>query len=133
MKVLALTLLGVIAATAASAQALPPCDGTFEIVRTDTINPGKLDEFKQAVRDNQAWYKAHGMKDRVLLGQVVTMQGPNGSAAYMADAALTIHTDIDPNAPDVAHDAAYGAFVAKYKDSSVIKSTTMVCVSDIAK
>ena len=133
MKSFAMALLGVLAAGAASAQALPQCSGKFEIVRTDTINPGKLDEFKEAVRDNQAWYRAHGMKDRVLLGQVVNMQGPNGSAAYQADTAMTIHTDIDPAAADVAHDAAYGAFVAKYKDSSIIKSTTMVCVSDIAK
>ena len=133
MRVFAFALLGTVAAGAASAQAFPPCDGKFEIVRTDTINPGKLEEFKQAVRDNQAWYKAHGMKDRVLLGQVVNMQGQNGSAAYATDTALTIHTDIDPNGPSPEHDAAYGAYVAKYKDSTVLKSTTMLCVSDIAK
>jgi hypothetical protein len=133
MRVLALAALGVVAASAASAQSMPACSGTFQIIRTDAITPGKLDEFKEAVRGNQAWYKAHGMKDRVLLGQVVNMQGPNGSAAYAVDSALTIHTDIDPNADDPQHDAAYGAFVAKYKDSSTIKSTTMVCVSDISK
>jgi hypothetical protein len=131
MKVLALVLVGAVAASAASAQSLPPCSGKYELVRTDTIKPGKLDEFKEAVRDNQAWYKAHGMKDRVLLGQVVNMQG--GSAAFADDTALTIHTDIDPNGPDPAHDAAYGAFVAKYKDSSTITNTMMLCVSDIAK
>jgi hypothetical protein len=133
MKRIALAFVGIVAAGTASAQAFPPCDGKFELVRTDTINPGKLEEFKEAVRENQAWYKAHGLKDRVLLGQVVNMQGPNGSAAYAADTALTIHTDMDPDGPDPAHDAAYGAFVAKYRDSSVIKSTMMLCVSDIAK
>ena len=133
MRVLAIAVLGVVAASAASAQSMPACSGSFEIIRTDAINPGKMDEFKEAVRDNQAWYKAHGMKDRVLLGQVLNMQGPNGSAAYASDAALTVHTGIDPNADDPAHDAAYGAFVAKYKDSSTIKSMTMACVSDVAK
>ncbi|HTW34022.1 MAG TPA: hypothetical protein VMD53_05330 [Rhizomicrobium sp.] len=133
MRVLALAALGIVAASAASAQSMPACSGTFEIIRTDTINPGKLDEFKEAVRDNQAWYTAHGMKDRVLLGQVLNMEGPNGSAAYATDSAMTIHADIDPDAADVPHDAAYSAFVAKYKDSSTIKSTTMVCVSDISK
>jgi hypothetical protein len=133
MKYPVLALLGVVAASAASAQALLPCSGGYEIIRTDTINPGKFDEFKDAVRGNQAWYTAHGMKDKVLLGQVVNMQGPNGSATFATDTALTVHTGIDPNADDPAHDAAYGAFVAKYKDSSTIKSTAMVCVSDISK
>jgi hypothetical protein len=133
MKALALAVLGIITATAASAQSMPECSGTFQIIRTDTINPGKLDEFKQAIRDHQAWYAAHGMKDKILLGQLVNMQGPNGTATYAVDTALTIHTDIDPNAADPVHDAAYGAFVAKYKDSSIIKSTAMVCVSAISK
>lgn len=133
MKSFAFALFGVLAAGAASGQALPQCNGKFELVRTDTIKPDKLEEFKQAVRDNQAWYKAHGMKDRVLLGQVVNMHGPNGSAAYQSDTALTVHTDMDPDGPDPEHDAAYSAFVAKYKDSSTITSTQMLCVSDIAK
>jgi hypothetical protein len=133
MRILALAALGLVATSAASAQAVLPCTGGYELIRTDTINPGKFDEFKEAVRGNQAWYTAHGMKDKVLLGQVVNMQGPNGSAAFSTDTAMTVHTGIDPNADDPAHDAAYGAFVAKYKDSSTIKSTTMVCVSDISK
>ena len=133
MKSFAFALVGIVAASAASAQAVLPCGGGYELIRVDTINPGKLDEFKEAVRGNQAWYTAHGMKDKVLLGQVVNMQGPNGSAAFATDTAMTVHTGIDPNADEPAHDAAYGAFVAKYKDSSIIKSTMMVCVSDISK
>src|SRR5215469_12552687 len=72
MKSFAFAVLGVVVATAASAQSMPECKGQFEVIRMDQIKPGKMDEFRKAVSDHQAWYKAHGATDKILLGQIIT-------------------------------------------------------------
>jgi hypothetical protein len=130
-----LAILGVVAATAASAQSLPECKGHFEVIRADDIKPGKMDEFRKAVADHQAWYAAHGLKDRILLAQIIN-QTDTGTPAFATDKVLTIHTET-PGTPAAVEegqkDAAWSAYVNEYKDSSTITSTTIACVEDGGK
>ncbi|HUO93557.1 MAG TPA: hypothetical protein VMU22_11570 [Rhizomicrobium sp.] len=129
MKAFAVAVLGLVAATAASAQSIPGCKGSFEVIRMDSIKPGKMDAFKKAVADHQAWYRAHGANDRIILGRIVT---PGAAPAYAEDQAMTIHVET-PNAKEPEHDAGWTAFVAEYKDSSTITSQTMACLEDAGK
>ena len=130
MKVFTLALLVTAVATAASAQSMPACKGHFEIIRTDAIKPGKLDEFKKAVADHQAWYKAHGLSDRILLAQIIK-EDISGTLAFAQDQAITVHV-LGPMAATPPPDDAWNAFLAEYKDSSSITNTTNVCVFEPA-
>ena len=128
MKFFALALSATVAAGAAPAQSMPECKGHFEVIRMDTIKPGKMDEFRKAVRDHQAWYKAHGTDDKIVLARIIA-QGE--APAYAADQVMTIHVETPktPGAVDESeHDAAWNAIVAEYKDSSTVTSTTIACV-----
>lgn len=134
MKTFALVLLGTLAvSSAAFGQTLPECNGHYEVIRMDAIKPGKWDAFRKAVADHQAWYKAHGLSDRIVLARVLV---PGLSPAFSADTAMTIH--IESPGTDAAvekglHDAGWKAFVAEYQDSSTLTQTTIVCVEDHAK
>jgi hypothetical protein len=117
--------------TCVSAQTLPDCGGKYEIIRVNSLKPGKLDAFRKAVHDHQAWYAAHGYKDRVLLGRVFSQEG--GVPMFSDAIALTIHTDtLDPTgpAPHAADDAAWNAYVEEYRDASTVVNTITACVAD---
>ena len=118
-----------LAAGAAAAQQMPPCAGHYEVVRTDTVKPGKMELFKKAIADHQAWYVAHKMPDRIMLGQVLLPKGAAGGP-FSDSSVMTIHTDAaGPSAPPHANDKAWDAYVAEYNASSDVVSTTIVCVS----
>ena len=121
--------LGVLAVTAVSAQSMPECKGQFEVIRMDQIKPGKMDAFRKAVADHQAWYKSHGAKDKIIFARIIT---PGAAPAYAPDQAMSVHIETEAGG-DLPHDAAWGAFVAEYKDSSTVTSTTIACVEDGAK
>jgi hypothetical protein len=126
MKVIAFAVLGGVVATAASAQSMPECKGQFEVIRMDSIKPGKMEEFKKAVADHQAWYKARGASDKIILGRIIIK---GAAPAYAPDQAITIHVET-PGSEEGAHDAAWSAFVAEYNDSSTITSTTIACLEE---
>jgi hypothetical protein len=127
---LALSLGMAAAASSAFAQdrTPPACSGRYEIVRTDAIRSGKLDEFLKAVHDHQAWYSAHGFKDQVLVGRIVSPDhGPDG---FSRSVALTIHTDVTAtHMPPHEPDAGWDAYVAEYTDSSDVMASALVCVA----
>jgi hypothetical protein len=130
-------LLGCVAAIAwcgaASAQSLPDCKGTYQVIRADDIKPGKLDVFRKAVADHQAWYVAHGFADKILVARVLAPDA-SGQPVFSDAKALSIHIEtpefeasMAKGAPD---DDAWHAFVAEYQDSSTITATTIACVED---
>ena len=129
MKCLALAVLSAATATAASAQSMPECKGQFEVIRMDAIKPGKMDEFRKAVSDHQAWYRAHGGTDKIILGRIITK---SPTPAYATDQAITVHIE-NPAVQEPGKDAAWNAFVAEYSDSSTITSTTIACLEEPAK
>jgi hypothetical protein len=110
----------------AAAQTPPACAGHYEVIRTDTVKPGQMAAFRKAVMDQQAWYKNHGLKDRILIGTVL-----EPGSGFSATSALTIHTDMAAAAsPPHDHDPAWDAFVAEYKASSDVVATYVVCVAE---
>lgn len=127
-KTFALAFLALTASATAAAAQTPACDGHFELIRTDTIKPGKMDLFKKAVADHQAWYTAHKLPDHILLGQILQ---PKGAATPFSETtAITIHTDAaGPGAPPHEGDAAWDQYVAEYKASSDVVSSITVCVT----
>lgn len=124
---LALSVGMAVSASSAFAQdsRLPACSGRYEMVRTDAIKPGKLGEFLQAVHDHQAWYTAHGFKDRILVGRILSPD--HGADGFSQSIALTIHTDA--TSAQTPHDASWDAYVAEYRDSSDVMSGVVVCVA----
>lgn len=129
LAAVALSGLAALAAPVAAATAPPPprCDGSYELIRSSTVKPGRINLFLKAVRDHQAWYAAHGMKDRILVGRVL---GPDADASgFSPTVALTIHTDLaELQAPaHAADDAAWNAYIAEYRDSSDLIDTKVVC------
>jgi hypothetical protein len=126
---LAVSLGMAVSASSAFAQdsAPPACSGNYEIIRTDTIKPGKLDEFLKAVHDHQAWYTAHGFKDRVLVGRIWSPD--HGADGFSGATAMTIHTDMTSTQMPRDRDAGWDAYVAEYRDSSDVAATAIVCVA----
>jgi hypothetical protein len=132
MKLTALLSVGMaLGASSAFAQGPtpPPCSGHYEIIRSDTIKPGKLDEFLKAVHDHQAWYAAHGFQDHILVGRILAPGG--GPDGFSETIALTIHTDIASIQAPRDRDAAWDAYVAEYNDSSDVTNQAIVCVASV--
>jgi hypothetical protein len=116
----------------AAAQA-PSCSGNYEVVRTSTVKPGKMDLFLKAAQDHQDWYRAHGMKDRIIVGRVFSQDAD--SAGFSSSLAMTVHTDLSQMGPP-AHapdDAAWNHYVAEYKESSDLTNTAVVCLESAPK
>jgi hypothetical protein len=119
----------IVTGSASAAMAQPPaCRGAYEIVRNSVVKPGKMELFLKAVRDHQAWYTAHGLKDRIIVGRVLAPDAD--SSGFSSSLAMTIHTDLSQMAPP-AHapdDAAWTGYVAEYKGSSDLTNTAVVCL-----
>ena len=114
------------AASSAMAQTAgaPPCAGQWQVIRVSKIKPGQMAGFMDAVKDQQAWYAGHGLKDRIMVGRMLEATG------YSADTAVTIHDKVDgPASPPHEGDAKWNAFVAKFRASSDIVAGGPVCVT----
>ena len=119
---------------ASAAIAAPPtCGGTYQVMRQSTVKPGQMALFLKAVGDHQAWYQAHGLKDRILVGRVLS--GDAGPDGFSSSKVMTLHTDLTNMAPPAhaADDAAWNAYVAEYKASSDLGDTSVVCVEPAPK
>ncbi len=127
-RILMTAAIGLTLWGSAAAAEPPACRGAYEIVRTSTIKPGKMQIFLKAVHDHQAWYLSHGLKDHILLGRVLARDAD--ASGFSASTAMTVHTDLSQMAPPAqsANDAAWNAYVAEYRDSSDLVSTVIVCL-----
>ena len=121
-------LLGSVAMTgAASAQQQGgvQCTGKSTTIRMSLIKAGKLDLFKKAVADHQAWYKAKGSGTTVSF--VRQIKGGQGAASWDDSMAMTIVV-YDTSKPRAEQDDAYKAFVKEYADSSTLKDEHRGCM-----
>ena len=104
------------------------CHGSVNIVRLSEINPGKMETFLSAVAAQQAWYKNAGTADEISVMRVLEQNPTTKEWTLSETQAITTH--IIPAAPrKLAHDAAWDAFVALFKDSSTIKSELPGCIA----
>jgi len=111
-------------AASAQQQGGVQCTGKQTTIRMSMIKPGKLDLFKKAVADHQAWYKSKGNGTTVsFVRQIKSGQGPAGWDDSMA---MTIVV-YDTSKPRADQDDAYKAFVKEYADSSTLKDEHRGC------
>lgn len=124
-----LTLCGAMAlASAAAAQTAPACAGTWQVIRLSKVKAGKMDLFMRAMKDQQAWYSAKGLPDRITYGAVVSRGGDASP-----DMVVTVHDKAAADGPSQANDAKWDAFVAEFRDSSDIVSGGPSCMVDAPK
>lgn len=101
-----------------------PAGTRYATIRHSMVQPGKWAEFGQAVADHSAWYAAHKDSTTTKIARIIT-RGSNGAILSDSEAAtITIYSD----KPQPEHDAAYAAFLAKYKVSSTIKDEMRLCL-----
>lgn len=95
-------------------------------MRVSKLKPGgSMAGFAEAARDNAAWYASHGMKGEKFLTAPVYEQA-DGEAKPSVTRVMTIHVYGGVTQPK--HDAAWDAFVTKYKANASIESETRACL-----
>ena len=80
--------------------------------------------FLDAVKDHKAWYASHGMKDDSFVTAAVLVP-QKGGMKPSASEYVTFHVY---GASEPKHDAAWDAYVAKYKANATIASETRFCL-----
>jgi len=132
IRLLAASAVLLAAALPAAAQApqLPPCDGTYAVVRHSVVKPGSsMEKFMAAVDAHKAWYASHGYKDDIIFASRIAERDPaTGKWTYSATDVLTFHYYPAGPAKMPTHDAAWDAYTKLYSESSTIKETTQVCI-----
>ena len=108
----------------AQANACP--GGQPATVRVSRIIPtGSMAGFSEAARDHAAWYKSHGIATTQFVAPVLAYNPSTKSLMQSKTDVMTVRV----GAPDSTekHDAAWAAFVAKYRSNSTIVSETRAC------
>lgn len=114
-----------LAATAATAA--PVCDGQYVTMRVSKLKPGgSMAGFSEAAKANADWYKAKGLRDHQFAVAPVLARA-DGTMKPSVDRIATLHVN-GATPPDRKNDAAWDAFVAKYKANSSIESETRLCL-----
>ncbi len=80
--------------------------------------------FLDAVKDHKAWYASHGMKDDAFV-TAPTLVPAKGGMKPSASSYVTVHVY---GAKEPVHDAAWDAYVAKYKANAMIDGETRFCL-----
>jgi hypothetical protein len=80
--------------------------------------------FLDAVKDHKAWYASHGLKDDAFVTAPVLVPAKGGMKPSASEY-VTFHVY---GAKEPKHDAAWDAYVAKYKANATIDSETRFCL-----
>ncbi len=81
--------------------------------------------FMDAVKDHKAWYASHNFKDDVFTTGPALV-GDRGASERSGRKFVTFHTYGGEANPK--HDAAWDAYVAKYKANATIESDQRFCL-----
>ena len=122
-----LPLAAVLLAVAAPAFAAGPC-GADQMVtmRVSVLGAkGTPAGFMDAVKDHKAWYASHGLKDDAFVTGPALV-GERGAAQTSSRKFVTFHTYGGEAEPK--RDAAWNAYVAKYKANATIESEQRFCL-----
>ena len=80
--------------------------------------------FLDAVKDHKAWYGAHGFKDDHFVTAPVLVPAKGGMKPSASEyVTFHVYGDKEPT-----HDAAWDAYVAKYKANATIAGETRFCL-----
>ncbi len=104
------------------------CQGDLMVVRVSKLKPGAtFAQFDEAVAAHMAWYRSHGYtKNTQTVSRVLVPNEKTRQLDISPDLVLTVHHN-DPSAPSAQHDAAWTAYVAKYRAVSDIQSEQFAC------
>ena len=106
-----------------------PAGQVSAIVRMSAIKAtGSMDGFKEAARDHLKWYRDHGYTTNEIISYPVMETKDQGKTwAVSQTQVFSIHKN-DPGVPREKIDAAWNAYVAKYRANSDITSETVICM-----
>lgn len=117
---------------AAVPDAVAPCPAGrhFTTIRTSRIKPdGSMAAFRRAEADQEAWYAAHKLPDRLFVAPVLTRSA--GKLAVSDSEVMTFHVHRgDRTQAFPPRDAGWTAFVGAFRANSQIVSTSHVCLPD---
>jgi hypothetical protein len=105
------------------------CNGNYNHVRISQIKPGMMQKFLDAVAAHQAWYKNAGTPDQITVMRIIDRNPATKATSYSETQAMTFHIEPANRTQDPPHDAAYDAFVALYKETSIITSDYVTCMA----
>ena len=115
--------------TVATAEPKPATDcsqGELTRIRLSKIKPnGSMAGFRDAVAAHTRWYKAHGYRIEQRIAPVVRFAKAKAGSAPQEVMTFATSDDV----PREKHDAAWEAFVAKYRANSDIERETIVCMA----
>lgn len=99
--------------------------GELTRIRLSKIKPGgSIAGFRDAVAAHTRWYKAHGYRIQQRIAPVVSF----GNAKRGTSEAEVMTFATSDDVPREKRDAAWNAFVAKYRANSDIERETIVCM-----
>jgi hypothetical protein len=124
MKLLLTAVMLMLTATAGHAAGACGGDQTVTMRVSKLSASGTPAGFLDAVKDHKAWYASHGMKDDAFV-TAPTLVAAKGGMKPSASSYVTFHTY---GAKEPVHDAAWDAYVAKYKANATIDSETHFCL-----
>jgi hypothetical protein len=105
------------------------CDGDLAVIRVSTIKPGAMSGYMEAVAAHLKWYRDNGIKDNQIITAPVIVPGADGSMKKSDKEVLSFH--INPPGPDRTPnrgDAAWKAYVEKYRATSTMDREWMACM-----
>jgi len=110
------------------------CKGRLETIRISKIKEGgTLAGFLEAVADHNAWYRSHGVDSNLqVVAREIKRDPKTNSFSIAEDEVVTIHINPPPR-DENKRDAAWDAFVKKYRDNSDVVTARMICVPDTPK
>ncbi|NWH08530.1 MAG: hypothetical protein HXY22_07820 [Alphaproteobacteria bacterium] len=114
----------------AAAQQEVPCDGVIATIRKSQIIEGGTPQgFMEAAKEHEAWYRANGVTtNKIVIMPVMKRDRDTGVLASVPDQFLSFHVNPPQDAGLPRGDAAWEAYVAKYRTNSKILDDAIVCL-----
>ncbi len=121
-----LVIAALIAAGPATAAGQCP-NGQMAVMRVSKLSPGgSMTGFREAARDHAAWFRSHGIAASQFVVPVLIYNAKVKARVPSAIEVMTVRLG-EADVPPAKQDAAWKAFVAKYKANSTIVSETRTC------
>ena len=124
MKPILAAAMMLLTATAAQAEGACGADQLVTMRVSKLSASGTPAGFLDAVKDHKAWYASHGMKDDSFVTAPALVPA-KGGLKPSASEYVTFHAY---GAKEPTHDAAWDAYVVKYKANSTIDSEVRFCL-----
>ena len=108
--------------------------GEITVLRLSTLTEGgSRAGYDKAVSDQLAWYRGHGFKtNRLVTAPVIAQDAKTKEWAVSQTEILSLHIN-PPPIDAVKADEAFKAFVAEFRQNSVVAQERTVCLREALK